>query len=96
LYGPEGVLILGENGNVYGTTYSGNTFSGTVFQLKPPARQNGSWKFTILYGFMGTVDGAQPAASLVFDKNGNMYSTTQLGGTGACTFGCGTVFGVNQ
>jgi len=94
-YGPEGALVFDKNRNAYGTTYSGNTFSGTVFRLKPPAREDGGWTFSILYGFSGTSDGAKPAAGLIFDKQGNMYSTTQLGGTGACAFGCGTVFEVS-
>jgi hypothetical protein len=93
-YGPEGALIFDKNRNLYGTTYSGNRFSGTVFRLKPPTRKGGNWAFTILYGFTGSSEGAQPAADLVFDQQGNLYSTTQLGGTGACTFGCGTVFEV--
>jgi len=95
-YGPQGALIFDQAGNLYGTTYSGNTFSGTVFRLKPPNRDGGAWTFGILYGFTGSPDGAQPAASLVFDKHGDMYSTTQKGGTGSCSFyGCGTVFEVN-
>ena len=94
-YDPEGVLIFDTTGNLCGTTYSGNTFSGTVFRLKPPSRQAENWTFAILYGFRGTRHGAQPAAGLVFDKHRNLYSTTQLGGTGsACTFGCGVVFEV--
>jgi hypothetical protein len=91
-YGPEDVPVFDKNGNLYGTTYSGDTFSGTVFRLKPPSQKGDRWTFAILYGFTGTSDGAQPAASLVFDTHGNLYSTTQLGGTGTCTFGCGTVF----
>lgn len=94
-YGPEDAPVFDKNGNLYGTTYSGNTFSGTVFRLKPPIQKGDRWTFAILYGFRGTSDGAQPAASLVFDTHGNLYSTTQLGGTGACTFGCGTVFEVS-
>jgi hypothetical protein len=94
-FDPEGALIFDKNGNLYGTTNSGNTFSGTVFRLKPPGLKGGGWTFAILYGFTGTPDGAQPGAELVFDKQGNLYSTTQKGGTGACTFGCGTVFEVS-
>ena len=94
-YGPEGALIFDQAGNLYGTTYSGNTFSGTVFRLKPPAQKGDAWSFGILYGFTGTPNGAQPAANLIFDKYGKLYSTTQKGGTGTCgSFGCGTVFEV--
>src|SRR5579872_2595654 len=93
-YDPEGALVFDTGGNLYGTTYSSNTFSGTVFRLKPPRRESSVWTFVMLYGFTGRPDGAQPAAKLAFDKQGNLYSTTQKGGTGACTFQCGTVFEV--
>jgi hypothetical protein len=95
-YDPQGALIFDAGGNLYGTTKYGNKFSGAVFRLKPATRSGGDWTFAILYGFTGTSNGAQPAASLVFDTDGNMYSTTQLGGTGSCgSYGCGTVFEVS-
>jgi uncharacterized repeat protein (TIGR03803 family) len=94
-YGPRDTLIFDQSGNLYGTTYSGNTFSGTVFRLEPLAQKGGAWNFSILYGFTGSDSGAQPAAQLIFDKHGNLYSTTQIGGTGqSCQGGCGTVFEV--
>jgi hypothetical protein len=86
-------LSVDANGDLYGTTYSGGTFSGSVFRLKPPSRSGGDWSFNTLYGFAGSPDGAQPAANLIFDRHGSLYSTTQKGGTGPCSFyGCGTVF----
>jgi hypothetical protein len=95
-YGPEGALIFDSNGNLYGTTNSSDVFSGTVFRLKPRRQNGGKWTLAILYGFAGPPDGAQPAANLVIDKHGNLYSTTQKGGTGGCSpFGCGTVFKVS-
>jgi len=29
-------------------------------------------------------DGAIPAAAVIFDKQGNVYGTTELGGCGSC------------
>ncbi len=93
---PTAGLILDTNGNLYGTTEYGNTFSGTIFRLKPPSRTGGPWTFGFLYGFTGSPDGAHPAANLIFDKHGKLYSTTQKGGTGMCSFyGCGTVVKVS-
>jgi hypothetical protein len=89
---PEGKLISDGSGKLYGTTYSAQSVSGTVFRLTPPGSRGGDWSFSLLYGFKGAPDGAQPAAGLVFDKAGNLYSTTTKGGTGTCSFGCGTVF----
>jgi uncharacterized repeat protein (TIGR03803 family) len=37
--------------------------------------------FTVLYNFQGQPDGADPAANLVRDASGNLYGTTQAGGT---------------
>jgi uncharacterized repeat protein (TIGR03803 family) len=36
--------------------------------------------------------GTGPWSTLVFDSAGNLYGTTQGGGSGGCTGGCGTVF----
>jgi hypothetical protein len=94
---PLAGLIFGSGGDLYGTTYTGSPVSGTVFRLRPPGKAGGPWSFTLLYGFNGSPDGAQPAAGLVFDKAGHVYSTTLYGGTGqSCGYGgCGAVFKVS-
>jgi uncharacterized repeat protein (TIGR03803 family) len=92
---PMAGLTLDPNGNLYGAAEYGDAFRGTVFRLKPPSRKGGAWTFNILYSFTGSPNGAEPAAKLVFDKHGNLYSTTQGGGTGkGCSAYCGTVFEV--
>jgi hypothetical protein len=94
---PRAGLILGTSGILYGVSEYGNTFSGTVFRLKPPSRKGGDWAFGVIYGFTGSPDAAHPAAGLVFDKSGNLYGTTTQGGSGTgCSFhGCGTVFEIS-
>jgi uncharacterized repeat protein (TIGR03803 family) len=93
---PEAGLITDGAGNLYGTTSSGGTHGyGTVFELSPAT--GGSWSEKLLHSFnVGGTDGFTPAASLVMDGSGNIYGTTQLGGTGTCTngsvSGCGVVF----
>jgi hypothetical protein len=95
VYDPAGALSFDTNGNLYGTAEYGNTFRGAVFRLKPPSRSRGTSDFAILYGFMGSPDGAYPAAKLTFDKHGSIYSTTTGGGTGtSCSGYCGTAFEV--
>jgi uncharacterized repeat protein (TIGR03803 family) len=89
--GPRADLIADQAGNLYGTTFSGGgqASEGTVFRLKPPARQGGAWKETILHDFLNLGDGQYPWAGLVEDKAGNLYGTTWLGGI----YGdCGVVF----
>jgi len=93
---PEGALIFDASGNLYGTTSvgSGGSLQGSVFRLKPSSKNE--WTFGVIYGFLGPPDGDFPAAGLIFDKNGDLYSTTQSGGIGrGCgRGGCGTVFEV--
>jgi uncharacterized repeat protein (TIGR03803 family) len=96
---PRASLIFDAHGNLYGTaTESGGTggSGGNVFQLKPPKKKGGTWSLGVLHIFTGRPDGGFPAAGLVFDKSGNLYSTTQSGGTGPCyPAGRGTVFEVS-
>jgi len=87
---PHGGLIVDGSGNIYGTAAAGGASEhGIVYELTPTG---GDWTETILYSFTGT-DGAQPEASLTFDGSGNLFGTTEFGGSSsACTGGCGTVF----
>lgn len=69
---PIGGLVMDAKGNFYGTTFSGGTgYSGTVFKLTR------SGKLTTLYNFTDGADGGYPQASMVFDKKGALYGTTQ-------------------
>ena len=46
------------------------------------------WAERVLYSFTGGNDGSFPTAGLIFDQSGNLYGSTNVGGTG----GGGTVF----
>jgi uncharacterized repeat protein (TIGR03803 family) len=77
---PYGGLIFDSLGNLYGTTYQGgNSNDGTVYQLTPG--QDGSWTETVLYSFAGGADGLGPQSDLNFDRAGNLYGTTNNGGS---------------
>jgi uncharacterized repeat protein (TIGR03803 family) len=82
---PRCTLVLGATGSFYGTTQYGGTNGGfgTVFRL------DAQGKLTLLHSFAGTPDGENPLAGLVRDAAGNLYGTTQYGGTNG---GFGTVF----
>jgi uncharacterized repeat protein (TIGR03803 family) len=67
-------LILGRDGNFYGSTSKGGANNdGTVFELTP------SGALTTLYSFAGT-DGDSPN-DLVQGKDGDFYGTTYKGGS---------------
>jgi uncharacterized repeat protein (TIGR03803 family) len=94
---PQAGLVLDASGNLYGTDIGGKPIPrGVVFRLKAPAGHGGEWEETTLYTFEGSTDARHPIAGLIFDKFGNLYSTTQWGGTGtSCQGGCGTMFEVS-
>jgi uncharacterized repeat protein (TIGR03803 family) len=96
-YAPESTLVFDGSGGLYGTTYVGNggDLNGSVFRIRRPQRQGGTWRVSYLHGFTGLPDGVLPSAGVVFDKAGHLYGTTQQGGTGACAGGCGSVFQVS-
>jgi len=87
---PWAAPIFDQAGNLYGTTTVGPIGQdGMVYQLTP---SNGGWQENIFDGFRSRKDGVSPSAEVVFDKAGNLYGTTQWGGTGCGPVGCGTVF----
>jgi uncharacterized repeat protein (TIGR03803 family) len=85
---PSGTLISDSSGNLYGTTGSGGSGAicsgcGTVFELVRGS--NGTWTQNVLYSFgslSGFVDGVFPEGRLAFDSKGNLYGTTNGGGSG--------------
>src|ERR1700722_16385436 len=86
---PIAGLILGNDGNLYGTTTAGGANGGangygfgTVF------RMNLNGTLTTLASFDG-INGNSPMGGLAQDNNGNFYGTTAYGGTYSPVFGSG-------
>ena len=76
--GPYNKLALSK-GNLYGATLNdGADGFGSVFEL---TRAKGGWKFTDLYDFAGASEGAEPYGSVAVDSNGNIFGTTNEGGS---------------
>jgi uncharacterized repeat protein (TIGR03803 family) len=89
---PAPGVIFDAAGNLYGVAVQGgaafcNSGYGVVFELDTTGT------LTVLHTFGGE-DGAYPSSALLFDSVGNLYGTTDGGGTSAeCgSQGCGTVF----
>jgi uncharacterized repeat protein (TIGR03803 family) len=94
---PNSGVISDSAGNLYGTNLAGSgeycvsygVQCGTVFEL---ISSNGKWTEKVLYSFCSASncnDGDGPIGGLIFDKAGNLYGTTESGGT---CYSAGTVF----
>jgi uncharacterized repeat protein (TIGR03803 family) len=96
---PESYLVPDAAGNLYGTTNTGggggmngtlcDNGCGSVFKLAPNG--NGTYTESVIHSFPGTkgnTDGQNPVGGLVFDSAGNLWGSTQGGGS----VGDGTVF----
>ena len=81
---PQGGLIIGSDGNLYGTTLSGGAIGfGSVFRISTAGSFKTLASFTLSLG-------NYPYAGLVQGSDGNFYGTTYEGGT----HNLGTVFRV--
>jgi len=92
---PAGGVIADKKGNLYGTTTAGGVGTctvnggpgcGTIFKIAPDGSES------VLYAFTGGSDGANPNASLLRDKAGNLFGTTIYGGA----YGYGEVFELSK
>ena len=73
---PQAGLIMDGSGNLYGTANVGGAENnGTVFEVV-----KGSGTITTLASFYNS-NGRCPAAALIMDSSGNLYGTTEVGGT---------------
>ncbi len=82
-YDPFAGLVPDSAGSLYGTTLQGGANQlGTVYKVSADGTE------TVLHAFAGGSDGAGPGGTLVYDAGGNLYGTTEQGGTNDA----GTVF----
>ena len=76
-------VIQGSDGNFYGTASAGGSSGdGTIYRI------TSTGVFTTLYNFRNTTDGYSPKSALIQDGSGNLYGTTEQGGSA----GVGTIF----
>jgi hypothetical protein len=69
-------LSIDSSGDLFGVDYSGNSAGGTVWEIP-----RGSNSINTLAGFTSATTGSDPTGSLAIDSSGDVFGTTQLGGT---------------
>jgi uncharacterized repeat protein (TIGR03803 family) len=83
-YGPTSGLVMGADGNLYGTTSYGSKQRfcsdgcGTVFALSPPSAGQIAWTEIIIHRFRGEAVGgtSHPMAGVTMGAGGVLYGTT--------------------
>ena len=81
-YWPMAGLTMDKKDNLYGTTYSGGAnLSGTVFEVTAAGTETALYSFCSQLSDGLCLDGWAPTAGLIMDKKGNLYGTTNEGGT---------------
>lgn len=72
-------LAIDSAGVLYGACPHGGQYgSGMVYKL---ANSGGAWTLTDLYDFSDGVDGGFPEGTVTLDSSGNLFGTTEFGGT---------------
>jgi uncharacterized repeat protein (TIGR03803 family) len=79
-YYPYAGLVIDKNGYLYGTTYYGGVVwnAGAVYQMR---EVSGVWIFSVIYNLLGDSLGQGPYGDLGADSDGNLYGTTNTGGS---------------
>lgn len=93
--GPDAGLTMDRAGRLYGTVNGGTGNDGSVFRM---AESGSGWVLTPLHQFVRPLtNGNGPDAKVIFGPDGNLYSTTAIGGDEQADCvndgqGCGLVF----
>jgi uncharacterized repeat protein (TIGR03803 family) len=92
---PVAGLIADAKGNLFGTTFGGGANGlGTVFEIAKTTTGYAITPTTLVSfcSLTNCADGANPAAGLIVDADGDLFGTTRSGGAN----GAGTVFEVTN
>jgi len=74
---PGGGVIIDAQGSLYGGAEGGPKAGGIIFRSAPVGGDH--WKETVLYAFTVAPQGGYDPTVARFDKNGNIYGTTNVG-----------------
>jgi hypothetical protein len=76
---PESALVFDSAGNLYGATFFGGLYGGGfLYEL---ILVNGLWQQSAVHNFGNGTDGNGVLGNLRFDASGNLFGTTEGGGT---------------
>ncbi len=92
---PFAPLVQGPDGSFYGTAYYGGIkYVGCVFKVTTNGTLANLYSFGTVHDSDGNaLDGSGPVGGLVFASDGNLYGTTETGGTNEISYGGdGTIF----
>jgi uncharacterized repeat protein (TIGR03803 family) len=92
-FGSGAALTMDQAGDLYGVSCVGSnggsgSGSGFIFKL---TNSNGTWTLSDLHDFNGS-DSKCPFGSVTPDAAGNLWGTTEFGGQGCGSNGCGVVW----
>ncbi|MFL5239991.1 MAG: choice-of-anchor tandem repeat GloVer-containing protein [Rhizomicrobium sp.] len=92
---PEGGLRFDASGNLYGAELDGGPLDGggcgAIFELSPAG--GGKWNQSVPFDFVcDGPHGEGPWQSPVFDSGGNLFGTTQQGGSAEYCVNCGVIY----
>ncbi len=80
---PVDAVTFDRQGNLFGTTFKrGTNDAGTVFEIVKGSKHI---KTLATFNYM---NGSEPVSSVTFDRSGNLFGTTGMGGAS----NCGTVY----
>ena len=82
--GPRGLLALSSAGDLFGTTTVGGVGEQSLGLLYELAPHGGNWQIDVLHQFCsesGCSDGYSPQSGPILDKAGNLFGTTEQGGS---------------
>jgi len=74
--GPHGGLVMDSGGNLFGSTASGGSGQGLLFEL---SANGDGWQYNVLEEFNGA-NGSGPEGALIIDSSNNLFGTTFFGG----------------
>jgi hypothetical protein len=82
---PTGLLTVGPNGNLYGTTYGGGNvlyggyFGGIAFALYAPTASRPTWRYEIVHDFGASGDCVYPTLGVAVGNGGILYGLNNVG-----------------